>query len=607
MGIPPGRGSRVNDLTIERMFVEVAKRYGSSIAIQDTHHALTYQEVHDLARHLAGALTQEGSDRAPVPLLVGHNAQAIIASLGTLFAGRPYSFLPTGSPRLEQEAILYDLGATVLLTDSRHLPIATALAGQRLQVINLNDLSRFAPMMEEPSVNQASDPAVIYYTSGSTGRPKGVVRLHQTILNRLLVDADIYPAGPSDNLGLIRSLNFGATSATVYEALLNGGTLHLADPKEMSSLALAEWLVDRRVSSFRIPTALLRQMLDLLPPEVCFKDMRYCRPAGRLLWTDVHRLWRHLPDGCRLGHGLASTEGSLITHFELNRDDAGSGEVVPVGYPVRDVSIHLLDEGGQPVPTRTIGEIVVSSPGVAPGYWGQDRPTGKIRLDPTSPDRFLLATGDLGRLREDGVLEYLGRKDAQVKVRGFRVEMEAIEAALEQLPGVALAAVRALADDGADYRLIGYVEAQKGVQLSTADLRHRLSKRLPEHMVPSRLIVMPALPVGATGKVNPAALPEPGRERPNLDIPYVAPRTATESSLTALWIEVLGVDEIGIHDNFVELGGQSLLAAQTVARIRNQFRIDLPLGTFLEAATIENVANLLDAVYARRTSLASTS
>lgn len=585
-----------HNATIDQLFADVVRQHADEIALSKGENRLTYRDLNSLANQVTSALDSLiNNNRAPVALLVGHDFPGIFGSLAVLKAGRPYSFLASSSPRPEHEFILQDLGSQVLLTDNAHVQRAQELAHEQLAVINLEQLPPGLPAHDRPSSSRPEDAVAIYYTSGSTGRPKGVIRSHQTILSRLRIDRTIYQLGSGEKLALLRKLNFAATCAAIYIALLNGATLHLADLQLLSTTGLVEWLIEDRITWLRIPTALLRQILDVIPQSICFDNMRYFRPSGRFLRIDLERLWRHLPDGCQLGHGLASTEASLVTHLNLQRGNLPVGDIVPVGYPVISVEIMLLDQEGQAVPEGEVGEIVVSSPIITPGYWANDELSAHyIKQDPTAPDRRIFYTGDLGRFRADKMLEFVGRKDNQVKVRGYRIELEAVEAAIEQLPGIVQAAVRAIPDGQGDRQLIGYVEPELGNHLSTAVLRRQLSEKLPKHMVPTRLVEMQELPIGATGKVNFTELPNPGRSRPELDLPYVAPRSSTESALAEIWSELLDIEKIGINDSFFDLGGQSLLVASVATRIHAIFQINIPLKTLFEAATVAALAEKID-------------
>ncbi len=583
--------------TIDGVFAVVAGQYPHVIAVSNGDIELTYQELNRLANQAAfELLSHVETKHEPVAILCGHDITGIVGALAVLKAGRPYAHLSDGSPLREHLFILKDLGARVLVTSGVYKQRARELARElQLTVIDLEQLPSNAPAYDRPNSNRPSDVAAIYYTSGTTGHPKGVIRTHRTILCRLEVDRSCYPAGPGDNLALLRKLSFAGACATLHEGLLNGATLHMAETLQMSAADLAKWLVERRITTLRAQTALWRQIMDVIPRSCCFSEMRYIRPSGRLLRCDVERLWRHLPDRCLIGHGLASTEMSLATHLTIQRGKLPAGEIVPVGSPVHGVEIMLANSVGQPVPVGEVGEIVVSSAMVSPGYWRNLVLTEKkIKQDPTAPDRRIIFTGDLGRWRADKLLDFVGRKDRQVKVRGYRVEPEIIEAVLEQMPGVAQAAVKAFANKDGDNSLAGYIVFEAGANSSTAVLRQDLAEFLADYQIPERLIELGKMPIGISGKVNPGALPDLDRSRPKLDVPFLSPQTDIEARIADIWSAVLDIESIGIQDNFFDLGGQSLFAASIATKLNAQFQVNLNATSLFKAPTISLLAEVIE-------------
>lgn len=583
--------------TIEGLFADAVSQYPHAIAVSAGDDQLTYHELNSWVNQAAFALSShEETKHAPVAILCGHDFTGIVGALAVLKAGRPYTHLAERSPRQEQLFILRDLGAKILLTSGVYVQRAQELSqALQLTVLDLEKLPSDAPADDRPSSNGPADIAAIYYTSGTSGHPKGVMRTRRTILCRMQVDRSCYPVGFGDNLALLNKLNFAGACGTLYNGLLNGATLHMADPQQMSGVDLASWLVEKRITKLRLQTALLRQILDVVPQSFCFSTLRYVRPSGRLLRGDVERLWRYLPEDCLVGHGLASTEISMATHLTIRRGELPAGEIVPVGSPVHGVDIMLVDSVGQPVPEGEVGEIVVSSAMVSPGYWGNLELTQqKITQDPAAPDRRAISTGDLGRLRADKLLEFVGRKDNQVKVRGYRIELEAVEAVLEQMPGVAQAVVKASANDEGDNKLVGYVVFDAGANSSTIILRRNLAEYLPDYQIPERLIELDKMPLGITGKLNSKALPDPDCWRPELDVPYVPPQTKTEAVIAGIWSAVLGLESVGIQDNFYDLGGQSLLAAEITTQLNAQFQVNLNAKTLFDAPTISMLAEVID-------------
>ena len=308
-------------------------------------------------------------------------------------------------------------------------------------------------------------------------------------------------------------------------------------------------------------------------------------PATR---KDVELFQRHCLPDCFLYNGLASTEtGGSVRAFFVDHAMQLTGSVVPAGYAVEDVETLLLNEEGRAVGSDAIGDIVVKSRYLAVGYWRQPEITRTVFVpDPSGSDARIYRTGDLGRLLPDGCLVHLGRKDFQVKVRGYRVETADIELALLDHEAIQEAAV--VAQD--DVRLIAYVVPTRLPAPSASVLQGFLRERLPDYMVPATFVVLDALPLTPNGKMDRRALPAPDRSRPTLAQPYVAPRTPIEADLVRIWAELLDLELIGVHDSFLDLGGHSLSAMQIIARVHRTWHVDIPLRVLLEAPTVASMA-----------------
>jgi acyl carrier protein len=314
---------------------------------------------------------------------------------------------------------------------------------------------------------------------------------------------------------------------------------------------------------------------------------------------DVELYKKHFPQDCLFVNRLGSTETGTIRWYFVNKDTALSGNAVPVGYPAPDNEILLLDavaeEGGQ------VGEIAVRSPYLSPGYWRRPDLTHAAFLpNLEGGNARIYRTGDIGRLLPDGRLICLGRKDFQIKIHGYRIEVGEVEGALFDLPAVKEAAVVGTKDGSGDYRLVAYVVLEPHGALTVSALRRALAAKLPAYMVPSAFILLDSLPKAPNGKVRLSALPAPGRARPDLDSLMMPPRTPVETAVCAIWREVLELDEIGIHDPFLDLGGHSLAASQVIARITETFRVDFPLRTLFEAPTVAELAAVITASLARK-------
>jgi aryl carrier-like protein len=299
-------------------------------------------------------------------------------------------------------------------------------------------------------------------------------------------------------------------------------------------------------------------------------------------------------DGCLLVNGLGATECGLVRQFVIHRTMPPAAGVVPVGYPVEDMEVRVLDEAGQPVPIGEVGEIAVQSRYLAVGYWGRPDLTAQaFTSDSEEPDLRTYRTGDLGRLGPDGRLDHLGRRDARQKIRGQWVDLAQVEAVLLSAAGVREAAARVHAPESDDPRLVGYVVPQDTPRPTVSTLRRHLAASLSDAMMPTAFVMLDRLPLTDNGKLDRAALPPPSPGRPRLDSEFVAPRTGLERLLADVWAEVLSVDPVGVHDAFLDLGGDSLRVGRVHARLQDRLGIAVPVSTLLEHATIAALARAL--------------
>ena len=287
---------------------------------------------------------------------------------------------------------------------------------------------------------------------------------------------------------------------------------------------------------------------------------------------------------------FSSGETGSVRQYFIDKDTEIEGSAIPAGYEIPDKELLLLDENGRPVGVNEVGEIAVRSRYVAVGYWQRpDLTEAKFSSSPEHPDERTYRTGDLGRMLPDGCLYHMGRKDFQVKARGFKVEVAEIEAALKNLDSVKDAVVLPTQDAAGDTRLVAYV-VPSGPPPTISDLRRWLAEQLPSYMVPSAFLLLDAMPLTPTGKVDRRTLPDPGNTRPALDTPFVAPRTPLESRLAQIWADVLGLAQIGVHDNFFDLGGHSLSAARVVSRVIKDYQVEVPVTSLFQAPTVADMA-----------------
>ena len=381
----------------------------------------------------------------------------------------------------------------------------------------------------------------------------------------------------------------------VFEALLNGARLCPLDITDEGLVHLADWLIQEEITIYGSFPTLFRYFASTLSGGEAFPKLRLIRLEGEPVYKrDVELFKIHFASECLFVNSFSSTETGPISLQFVDRETAITGSRVPVGYPVKGVDIFLLDQCGKAVGFNQSGEIAVRSYFLSSGYWQRPELTrAKFLSEPSGGEQRVYLTGDLGQMSEDGCLELLGRKDSAVKIRSFRVDLDEVEAALADCPGVREAIVVAREDRFGNRKLIGYVMPREQPSPTVAKLRDFLTEKVPDYMIPSALIILDKLPLTPTGKVDRRALPEPSDSRPELDTPYAAPRTGIEENLAAIWADVLSLAQVGIHDGFFDLGGHSLAATRVVSQVIKQFQLELPLQSLFESTTVATMAAVI--------------
>jgi amino acid adenylation domain-containing protein len=579
--------------SITDRFEQQVVRYAQHLAVKTRDQQLTYDELNTAANRVAQAiLARRGAREEPVALLFAPGTAAIVAMLGGLKAGKSYVPLDPAYPQVRIHYMLEDSQATLILTNDRHLRLAETLTSEGCEVLNLDTLDTDLPE-GNPRLSLSPDTlAYILYTSGSTGQPKGVAESHRNLLHHIMRVTNALQVRADDRQTLLRSHSFNGAVRDIFSALLNGASLHVFNLAEEGMLPLATWMTAEGISIYRSVISVFRQFMNTLSPGYQIPKLRLVHVGGEPVYRrDVELFQQHFPRGCILVNGLGITEAGSARHYFIDHDTQIPGDRVPVGYPVEDVEILLLDDAGQPVQAGRVGEIAIRSRYLSPGYWRRpDLTRAKYLPDPQGSDARLYLTGDLGLMQADGCLEMLGRKDFQVKVRGHRIEVDEVERALREHPAVKDVTVVAHAEREDDVRLVAYVVPVRMMAPTTTELRAYVQQRLPDYMVPSAFAMLEALPLTVNGKVDRQALPAVPRTRSRLAIPFTLPRTPNEAELAKIWAAVLGLEEVGIHDHFLELGGHSLLATQIASRVRDAFRVEVPLSALFEAPTVAEMA-----------------
>jgi amino acid adenylation domain-containing protein len=568
--------------------------------------SLTYGEVNAQANRLARHLRALGvGPETLVGLCVDRSPDMITGLLGVLKAGGAYVPLDPTYPQ-ERLALMVEDSRTPVIVTQPHL--LERLPEHHARVVALgNELWQKLDFLAPENLSGGAGPddlAYVIYTSGSTGTPKGVMIPHRALANYAKAAGGVFEIVPDDRVLQFASVSFDTSAEEIYPCLSRGGTLVLRTPTMLDSLAhfldrVREW----GITVLDFPTAYWHELVvvmeaESLPLPEC---VRLVIIGGEKASAERFAIWRRLvAPYVRLVNGYGPTETTIAVTLS---DVAGPRvpecdvEEVPIGRPVANNFIDVLDPDLAPVPAGQPGELHIGGAGLARGYLNRpDLTAEKFIPDPRRPGGRLYKTGDLGRYREDGQLEFLGRVDFQVKVRGYRIELGEVEAAIGQHPSVRDAVVVARPDASGQQMLAAFVVPREGSVdgLDIAELRGFLRSNLPGYMVPAHILPLAALPLTPANKIDRGALPDPGVDLLNASQDKAGPRNDFERALAALWEEVLDVRPVGVTDNFFDLGGHSLLAAELTRRIQQQLGHNLPLGALLTAPTVQALVSLME-------------
>lgn len=582
---------------IHHLFEAQVEKTPDAIAVIFENQQLTYRQLSDRANQLAHYLI--GLGVAP-DVLVGvcaeRSLEMIIALLGVLKAGGAYVPLDPTYPSERLAFILNDTQVPVVLTQAH---IADRLPEHSGKVVCLDaNWEEIAGNSTRnlPARAIATNLMYVIYTSGSTGRPKGVMISHVGIWNQLYWRQTTFPLTNADRVLQSISFSFDPSVWQIFWTLCFGAQLVLPSPSGHKDIAyLVQLIAQTQITVMALVPSLLRVMLEQKGFDGC-NCLKHVFCGGEALSVElVDQFLTKFGAETQLHNVYGPTEASIDATYWTCQPNTGH-RIAPIGRAIANAQIHILDDDLQPVAIGEAGELHISGAGLARGYLNRpDLTAEKFIPNPFSNEASarLYKTGDLARYLSDGMVEFLGRIDHQVKVRGFRIELGEIEAALSQHSQVAENVVIAHEQTPGSHRLIAYVVPSPGQTPLVNDLRDFLQHKLPEYMVPAAFVLLESLPLNANGKLDRYALPRPEPERTSLDTPLEIPKDALELELKGIWEKVLNIQQIGVKDNFFELGGDSLLAARLLTEIESKLAKKLPLVVFQEAATIEELAKFL--------------
>jgi amino acid adenylation domain-containing protein len=576
------------DCTLQELFERRAQQAPEAAAVVFGRERLSYGELNRRANQLANYLQRLGAGpETLVGICMERGTPMLVGLLGILKTGGAYVPLDPEYPQERLAFILDDAQAKIVVTQEHLLPRIPARDLKRVCLDSDWPVIDQEPATAPASATRPGNLAYVIYTSGSTGKPKGVLIEHRGVVNVIEASIKNFGVGMGSRVVQLASLNFDASVLEIFTALLSGATLHLVSRETLLSGAdLGEFLREHAITTMAIPPSLL----DLIPPGG-YPALRSIVIGGEACSAETAARWSQ---GRLFFNAYAPTEATIYATTLLCAQ--GGRQSPPIGRPILNMQVYLLDHSGHPAPVGVPGELYIGGVGVARGYLNRRELTAeKFVAHPFSaqPGAKLYKTGDLARFLANGNIEFLGRTDHQVKVRGFRIELGEIESALGEHPLVREVAVTAREDARGEKRLVAYILPRQHQSPTTTELRRHLQKRLPDYMLPAVFVTVESMPLTETGKIDRSALPAPEEARPELAQGYVAPRSGLEQVLSGIFAEVLRVERVGIHDSFFELGGHSLLATQVVSRIRQLFAINLPLRRFFDDSTVSGLASAI--------------
>ncbi|MFS0516530.1 amino acid adenylation domain-containing protein [Nostoc sp. UIC 10607] len=589
---------------IHQLFEAQVARTPQAVAVESGQNQLTYQELNIKANQLAHHLQKLGvGAEVLVGICVDRSLEMIVALLGILKAGGAYVPLDPAYPAERLTYMVQDAQISVLVTQEKWSSLISDYSGQVIcldtqqdEIANESECNLFNTV-------KPNNLAYVIYTSGSTGKPKGVMIEHQSLVNFTQMALALPAAGiaqykisASDRILQFTSMSFDVSAEEIYPCLSCGATVVLRTEEMASSLAsFVQQSQDWQITVWDLPTAYWHLIVnELVTGQIKLpQSLRLVIIGGERALPEQVRMWlKFVGNFPELINSYGPTEitvaATICTLSNLSATEL-EGTEIPIGKPIGDnIQVYVLDQNLQIVPTGTIGEIYIGGAGLARGYLNRPELTAEKFIQNPFNNSKLYKTGDLGRYLPDGNLEFKGRIDNQVKINGFRIELEEIESVLNQHPQISQTAVIVREDTPGNKRLVAYVVPYQKMEINCTNLQSFLKNKLPSYMVPTIFVDLDTLPLNPNGKIDRQALPAP-----KLQENFVAPRNAQEETLAKIWCQVFGLEQIGVDDNFFQLGGHSLIATQILSRIRDVFQVEVSFGQLLENPTINHLVQVI--------------
>lgn len=582
--------------SIASRFLKQVIKFPNKIAVKSRIYEWTYKDLDKRANQIMQRiLAVLGVKKQRIAILFEHDAPMIAATLGVLKLGKTYVPLDKTFPKERLSYMLSDSAAAAILTNSQNLEFARSLTKNDIPIINIDEITFSNEDFNENQILATpEDIAYILYTSGSTGKPKGVMQSNRNVMHHMRIWTNSLHISSEDKLTLFSSYSWDSSVQDIFGALLNGACVSPLDVKYEGLENMCKLLVDQEITIYHSTVPLYRHLVKILNGQENFSKLRLLVLGGDIIHKkDIDLYKKHFTDETIVVNAYGSTESTTCLQYFVDKKINLTQNVIPAGYVVDDTEVLLLNDEGEQVKIGEIGELVVKSAYVALGYWEQPDATAmKFEVDPIDTNKKKYRMGDLGYIQPDGSIALVGRKDFQIKIRGFRVELGEIEATLSQHPKVQEAVVAVWEDTSLEKRLVAYIVPDQKQTFAISELRSFLKEKLPDHLMPSSFSIINKLPLTPNHKIDRRALPIPTLTRNSLEREYIAPRNFVEETIARIWAELLNVERVGIYDNFFDLGGDSLIGFQVIVRAK---RAGIPL-TIRQLRKYPTIAELITVI-----------
>ena len=577
-------------LNIVELFEKQVEKNGENTAISLGPNKLTYNALNCSANIIARNILNH-STKGNVAILFEHGMQMIEAMLGVLKTGKTYIPMDNSYPIMRLKYILEDSNATLIITNKKNMKLAESLVDNKeIPIVCLEDMD-YSTNKDNLNIKIPTDTiAYIIYTSGSTGNPKGVMHSHMGTVNFVGSYINELHIIENDKVGLFTSYSHAVAIIDIFASLFRGASVLPYNLKEYENMEnLTQWVKEEKITIYHSVPQLFRNFIRKLEENEIVESIRLVLLGGEAIYrTDMELFKQHCSKDSFLANVLGASEVLVGTIFFLNTESCDYGYTVPVGYEVEGVKVHLVDKDNNEVLAYQPGEIVYESEFLAKGYCNKPDKTNEVFKKCSDNKTMLYKSGDVGRRLSSGAIEYLGRKDFQIKIRGYRVELGEIESCLYKYPGISVAAVIAKENENKEKYLCAYFSAQS--QISAEIIKKYLTEKLPSFMIPQHIIQLDEMPYTPNGKIDRQAL----NNKKIIEKQVVLSQNDTEGKLRELCKKLLGIENISLDNNFFELGGHSLSAVDFIEQINKTFNVNITLRQIYELNSIKELADLLD-------------